>query len=120
MHTEPSLTSFQFFLNSFYYRPNFSSYWPTISFESTNMNCASYARLSKCLKINFFTWNDLVLAEKNSKECIPNYFCQVFNFLFILPQAKFLLLLAKLSVLIDSFGPFFLYNGSPDLRNSCL
>ena len=73
------LIKFTFF-HLVYYRPNFYFYWPTHPSELTQMNCISSAIMIKSLEISVFTWNNLVLSVKSSKECTPNYFRQIFSF----------------------------------------
>ena len=74
---------FSVFFNSIYYRPNFYFYWSTHLFESTHINCASSATLTKSLEISIFFRNDLVLAAKSSKMYTPNHFWLVFSFFWL-------------------------------------
>ena len=45
------------------------------------MNCASFKKVTNVVEQNFFTWNDLVLAAKSSKESTLHLFWQILRFL---------------------------------------
>ena len=45
------------------------------------MNSASSERVTNVSEESFFTWNDLVLAAKSSKDCTLNHFWQIFGLL---------------------------------------
>ena len=60
--------------NNFYLFKNLLS-------ELVQINCVSPDRVKNVLEGSFFTWNDLVLAAKSSKEGTPNHFWQMLSFL---------------------------------------
>ena len=52
--------------------------------ELVLMNCASSGRVTNVLEESFFSWNDLVLAGKSSKESTPNHFWQIIIIIIII------------------------------------
>ena len=48
------------------------------------MNCASSGIVTNVLEESFFSWNDLVLAGKSSKESTPNHFWQIIIIIIII------------------------------------
>lgn len=82
VHPELFLTSFLGFFDSVYYRLNIYFYWPTLLFESTDMNCAFSARVTESLQISVLIWNNIVLAQKVPKRTPQIRFQSSFQFFF--------------------------------------
>ena len=79
VHPETFLTNFQF-LEELQYRSNLYFLWPNLHSELIQMNCVSSKRVTTFLEKIFFTWNNLVLGDKSSKEWTSNRFWQIFIF----------------------------------------
>ena len=62
------------FLRNFSVKSNFYFLWSTLLSDFVQMNCASCERVTNIVEESFFTWNELVLAARSSKECTPNFF----------------------------------------------
>ena len=69
------------------------------------------------LLVSVITWNDLILAAKRSKYCTPNRFAKISVFFLFLSKSKLLLVLADVSVRIDSYELWFLCNDEVVLRS---
>ena len=108
MHLEPFLTSFQF-LYSFYHKPNFYFYSPTLMFEdlvSLEIYCLYLEWSGSC-------W------EKFQRVHFEPFFTNLQYFLLILLKAKLLLLLADPTVGMNSYELSLFSKNDRALRDMC-
>ena len=84
------------------------------------MNCASSVWVTDSFKRSFFTWDNLALAVKCSKECTPNLFLIDVQFFCNFAIGQTFTYTTWRSVRINSYEFCLLHNGDRVFRDKCL